>query len=266
MAQMPDPNRLLAWLHQRQIKGRHRLHQLLASSAGTSPLICAETRYGARLLLNPYEYVDSFILRYGFYESEVFEALKPYLSQASTFWDIGSNTGLHGVSAKVCFPELNVVCVEPVPALSARILDSARLNQAGITLVAAALGAHSGSAWINVTPGNLGMSHVAQERGSSGSPALMAAVLSGDELIASGQVPAPDVIKIDTEGSEEAALTGLARALRSVKAIAFEAGADVLTDPHHAIRRHLDPHGFRYRQLVRNEPTDHNLENFIAER
>ena len=79
MARMSSLNRVLAWLHQKQIKGRHRLHNVLARSAGTSPLIVAETKFGSRMLLNPYQYVDGFILRYGFYESEVFEMLQPYL-------------------------------------------------------------------------------------------------------------------------------------------------------------------------------------------
>lgn len=262
---MSSLNRALTWLHRRQVRGRHRLHALVANAVATPPLVCADTRYGAKLLLNPYEYVDSLILRYGFYESEVFEALRPHLSAGGVFWDIGSNTGLHGVCAKVRFSELEVVCFEPVPLLANRIMENARLNSVSVTVFASALGSASGSAWVTVTPGNLGMSHIADQRAGSG-PSLLTAIQSADSLIASGRIPAPTIVKIDTEGSEQAIFSGMTTGLKSVRAIAFEAGSDVLESPDHPIRRLLDPLGFRYRLLVREEPTAHNLENFIAER
>ena len=48
--------------------------------------------------------------------------------------------------------------------------------------------------------------------------------MRGDEVVDSGQIPAPNVIKIDTEGAEAKVLEGLRKTLAesSVRAIVFE--------------------------------------------
>jgi FkbM family methyltransferase len=262
---MTPLSRIWNWMHRRQIRGRHRINSLVAGFTGAPPLVRAKTKYGATLLLNPYEYVDSFILRHGFYESEVFEALRPHLMKGGAFWDIGSNTGLHGISAKVCFPDVDVSCFEPVPLLANRIVEHAKLNNVSVAVYAGPLGTDSRPTWITMTPGNLGMSHVDSVRDRT-VPSILTTTQTGDALVQGMHLTSPSVVKIDAEGAEQAILGGMANCLGTVKAIAFEAGVDVLADKTHPIRLALDPLGFHYRQLTRAEPTAHNLENFIAER
>ena len=58
-----------------EVRGFHRAMRLL-SACGRDRLLIAPSRYGARLRLDPGEYVDNCILRHGYYESEVFDALR----------------------------------------------------------------------------------------------------------------------------------------------------------------------------------------------
>ncbi len=260
-------NPMLTWMHRCGLRGRNRLHQLLSRSLGAWPLLTVQTKYGPKLLVNPHEYVDSYIIRYGFYESEVFEALKPFFTGGGVFWDIGSNTGIHGLSAKFLYPQLDVVCFEPVPVLADRILAGARLNHLSITLCATALSDAPGAAWMDVTPGNLGMSQVVDNRAADG-PALLSATATADALVSSGRIPAPNFIKIDVEGSELRVLQGMSSILAggSVKAIAIEAGPDFLHTTEHPYRRILDAAGFQFTRLNRAEPTEHNLDNYLGVR
>jgi FkbM family methyltransferase len=254
-------------MHRRELRGRNRLHKLLSQTFGHWPLLSVESKYGPQLLVSPHEYVDSFIVRWGFYESEVFEALSPYCEAGGVYWDIGSNTGQHGISAKFRFPQLDVVCFEPVPALAARILECARLNGIELTVCPVALSNASGTTWMEVTSGNLGMSHVSETRSTRG-PALLSPTQTADSLVASGQLRPPNIIKIDVEGSEVSVFEGMTAIFASgtVRAIALEASPDFLESAAHPCRRILDAAGFTFRRLTRTEPTEHNLENFLGVR
>jgi len=240
---------------------------MMSRALGPWPLLEVGSTYGPRLLVSPHEYVDSYILRWGFYESEVFEALSPFCESGGVYWDIGSNTGQHGVSAKFRFRHLEVVCFEPVPALAARILDCVRLNGIDVTVCPVALSNAAGAAWMEVTAGNLGMSHVSDVRSTRG-PALLSPTVTADALVAAGLLRPPSIIKLDVEGSEVRVLEGMTSILAggTVRAIALEASPDFLNNPEHPCRKILDGAGFTYRQLTRAEPTEHNLENFLAVR
>jgi hypothetical protein len=92
----------------------------------------------------------------------------------------------------------------------------------------------------------------------------MVAVDVGDALIASGQVPAPTLIKLDVEGHEAAVLRGLSAALADprCKLVVFE---DHVTEDSE-VKRFLRTHGFIMEPLVRRERSAHALANFSASR
>ena len=75
---------------------------------------------------------------------------------------------------------------------------------------------------------------------------ILVGASTGDELIESGKLPAPDLIKIDVEGFEIEVLTGLERHLRASQnvAVVFE----------HCLYR------FRERQMSLDAPTKYLAE------
>lgn len=92
--------------------------------------------------------------------------------------------------------------------------------------------------------------------------------MRGDALCADHGYKVPKVIKIDVEGAELRVLKGLEKVLSSptCRRVVFEAGVEVMdeADPIHKL---LAGHGFaKPRQLKRNEKTEHDLENFVADK
>ncbi|PWK72912.1 hypothetical protein LX99_04242 [Mucilaginibacter oryzae] len=67
-------DRALTYLNRYGIRGKDRLFGLL-SKLGFRSLLVFNAKYGISLNLDPYEYIDSVILKEDFYESEVTEAI-----------------------------------------------------------------------------------------------------------------------------------------------------------------------------------------------
>ena len=255
-------DRLLAAGLRGNFRGAHRARRLLRPD-----LMTARTRYGDLLRLDPSEYVDGFILRHGFYESEVFEAVRDRLKPGDVFWDVGSNVGQHAVTVASQCPGAGVFAFEPLVRLCQRISAGAALNGVTVGVVPVALSDRQGPATLHVQPGNLGMSSL-YERRDRNAGRTVCYETTGDLCVESGVVPAPAAIKIDVEGHEAAVLRGLAATIASgiVRTIVFESGPDAAADAAHPIGGPLRAAGFRLERLGRNEPSAHDLENFLAAR
>ncbi|MEO8204543.1 MAG: hypothetical protein ABI615_00075 [Chthoniobacterales bacterium] len=116
-------DRLLATFHRRGWRGFHPLYRFAGK-----PSIFIRTIYGSIMGLHPIDYIDGIVLREGYYESEVFEALLPYLRKGAVFWDIGANFGLHSLTAKHCAPDLIVHAFEPNITIFQRITANIAAN------------------------------------------------------------------------------------------------------------------------------------------
>jgi len=79
--------------------------------------------HGLIFELQPHEYIDAIVLREGYYEPEVIDALRPFLRPGAVFWDVGANIGLHTVTAACLAPGSQVVAFEPNPAVFARLAN-----------------------------------------------------------------------------------------------------------------------------------------------
>jgi FkbM family methyltransferase len=161
---------------------------------------------------------------------------------------------------------MEVVCFEPAPLMANRILENAALNGVSLSLCSFALGDSAGKAWLEVTPGNMGMSHIAN--GRSKETAVLCAVDSGDSLISRGLLNQPTVMKIDVEGHEQVALEGMRGVIKNpaLRAIVFEYYHDIEQHPANPIHSMLVSAGFTLQKLVRQEPTSHPLDNYLAAR
>ena len=259
---VPRPDRWLAWYFRRGWRGF--LVQMRAAKRRTLRQPC---RYGPLFDLDPIEYIDATVLREGYYESEVYEALRPRLHARAVLWDIGANFGQHAVTAAALHPGLPVCAFEPNPAAAARLRAHAALNRVAVHVEEVALGDRSGTARLHVNAtGNSGMSTL---NDPAVGPSVEVAIERGDRLVDRGLLPPPTVVKLDVEGAEAAVLRGFGELLAApaLEAVVFEADARAAPDPDCcAAATLLRDAGFRLRPLTRREATSHLLANFVAER
>jgi len=157
-------------------------------------------------------------------------------------YDIGANVGFYTLLASaLAGPRGRVVAFEPLP----RNLEFLRAHVAmnGMTNVvirSVALADHPGTRPFDDTPGP-SEAHLA----ARGSLTVECATL--DALVAKGEIPPPDVIKMDVEGAELLVLRGGEATIRTHKPTLFV--ATHAADVHAACVAWLEQAGFRLDNL-----------------
>lgn len=125
--------------------------------------------------------------------------------QPKVIWDIGANIGSASVYLAERFPQAQIHAFEPVPENFALV----EKNVAGLTVMPhnLAIGAQDGEIEITASdyPLNFG-GFSFHYSGSVAAPVAKVRMARPDTLIAQG-IPAPDLIKVDTEGAEWDILT-----------------------------------------------------------
>ena len=111
------------------------------------------------IALDPYDYIDSFIVKRGYYEREVFDALVGQLLVPSGIvWDVGANLGIHSLSLAKLYPRLSVVCFEPNPSLVEILRWQSDVNRLqAVSIISVALSDKEGDSWLHLYPGNAGI-------------------------------------------------------------------------------------------------------------
>jgi FkbM family methyltransferase len=139
------------------------------------------------------------------------DALQREVKPGATFFDIGANVGFVTIlAARLVGPAGRVVAFEPVPENVAAIRENVALN--GIDWVEVrqtAVGRSSGSASFIVSDVSA-FSRLASVSVPTGArESIEVAVSAIDELMSAGELPVPDVVKIDIEGAELEAIAGM---------------------------------------------------------
>jgi FkbM family methyltransferase len=213
-----------------RFRGAARLRSLAKGAAPVS-LGWGKSQDGLLLSLDPDAYIDRFILRNGYYEREVLKAILDNLLPKGVFWDVGANIGLHALTVKLLRPDATVVGFEPAPFALARFVMNAQLNKLDISAFSSALGGEPGYSRMSVAlRGNSGLSSLNPWPGIDYDGAIECRVDRADDLVSSGFVPSPSVIKIDVEGFEFHVLKGASNVLAGseLRAVIFESdGADL---------------------------------------
>lgn len=262
-------DRLFLTYRRRGWRGFHFVRRLWCR-AGGSPYVRIRTRYGSVMEVLPVGYIENFLLRHGYYEAEVFEALSPFLGEGAVFWDVGSNLGLHAVTAKTVFPATVIHAFEPVPELAARVRANAALNGGGVAVHGEALASRSGDAVLHLPRG--GTSGRASLHALADVPdadQINARCVRADDLVVTGSIEAPTVVKIDVEGAEAEVLEGFGALLSDgrLRAVVFEGAPGLAAlETRDPVGSRLCAAGFRLEKLERREPTHHGLENYLARR
>jgi FkbM family methyltransferase len=211
-----------------RLRGRERLWRAVRGCL--DGYLRARNKYGVRFALDPHDYVDAFVLREGFYENEVFDAIREAMTPGDVFWDVGANAGHHAITLAHLVPAAQVVAFEPSPREIGRIVRSMRLaGVARFEILPFALSDETRMASFHLCANNAGRNSLETWGGEDGYQRTLAQCVLGDDVVGQGY-PTPAVIKIDVEGAELKVLKGMPRILASgtCRRVVFEAGREVL--------------------------------------
>ena len=151
-------DRVVSFWCRRGWRGFNTVRRALLRGAG-GPDIRYRTRHGACFLLSGSAYIDTLVLREGYYESEVLDTLLTTLPRDGVLWDVGANFGLHAVTLACLRPDARVVAFEPNPRELERLRAHCAANAAAVTVSALALSDAPGRMTLHLgPPGNSGMS------------------------------------------------------------------------------------------------------------
>ncbi len=148
---------------------------------------------------------------YGGWEQAVFELLDKVIKKGQTVYDLGANYGLYSLlMARKTGMQGSVFAFEPVPSIMENAKKNRDLNKFNqITIVNKAISNYCGKTEF-IIGHHEGAGHLSTAgRGAPGESLSRIEVETTtiDDFVAEGHPP-PDLIKIDIEGAESAALEG----------------------------------------------------------
>jgi FkbM family methyltransferase len=134
-------------------------------------------------------------------------ALIPHFREARSVWDVGAYAGVYSMLACAVNPDLKVLAFEPVPRHASWLRANIAANrwEDRITVIDAAVSDHHGAVELTVVDDDITASGLGVAREGS---VIQVAAVRLDEF-----EQTPDVIKIDIEGHEVAALSTVAEML-----------------------------------------------------
>lgn len=208
-----------------RLPGRTRAANLLIGLLGDGPALVTG-RYGIRYRLPSLaEPIARGIVADGLYEGATHAAICRHLPASGVFLDIGANIGAIALPVARAKPDASVYAIEASPSIYATLEFNRSLNcQRNLQLRRYFVGRHDNATtdFFEAPANKFGMGSAGPQFGVD--PKTLP-VVSIDALITRGEIARPDVIKLDIEGSELAALQGceelLTRSDRPV-AVIFE--------------------------------------------
>lgn len=152
----------------------------------------------------------------GSYEAEKQRLFADAVCAGAVVYDIGANVGFYTLlAAKLVGEHGRVISFEPLPRNLELLRRHVSLNRfENVQIVDAAVSRESGEASFDDSPG-------ASMGALSDAGRLRVRLVSIDELLERGDTPAPDLIKIDVEGGEDAVLEGATEMLSSRRPTIF---------------------------------------------
>ncbi|MFJ3249091.1 FkbM family methyltransferase [Streptomyces sp. NPDC086782] len=170
----------------------------------------ARTRDGAVFPVKTSDVIQRYLYLFGVWEPHLTAFITSRLQPGDTFIDVGANIGYYSVLAsRLVGPAGHVVAIEPCPAFHRALTDNASLNGCrNVRTVQAAV--HDSTDRLTFyleTSTNLGGTTTVRPRAVESSFEADAAPLY--QLVISDEFETARLIKIDVEGGEAAAVSGL---------------------------------------------------------
>jgi FkbM family methyltransferase len=156
------------------------------------------------------------------YEAKFAKAVDQAVHPGDVVWDIGANLGLYTkVFLELTGPEGKVIAFEPAPACFAAMQETF-MNISNVQLMNMAMGNEAGTVDMELALEADAPTHSLVSAASDETVAVT--IARGDDIVAEGHAPVPNVIKIDVEGFEQEVLLGMAKLLgnTSVREILLE--------------------------------------------
>jgi len=190
----------------------------------------------------------------------------------TTIFDVGANVGDYSLLVRKYCPEAKIYCFEPVSSTVNELREKLR-NLNDVTIVNKGLSDVSNKISINIYEHSVHAS-IYQIKGTQSKSAKEEEieVMCGDVFMESMRIDSVDLLKLDVEGSEMAALRGFGRALsqRKIRLIQFEYGyinittKDLLLDFHEYLGKHGYIIGKIYPKMVEFRSYSYKHEDFIG--
>jgi FkbM family methyltransferase len=187
------------------------------------------------------------------WEKETVEVFLGLLRRARSFLDVGANCGIYPLLACAVNRTIEVVAVEPVPAVFAALENNVRFNNltSRVGLLRAAISDQEGMVPFHESEDpTMGSLDVGGYRGKAGKVIEVRATTL--DLIADGMSIPPDLIKIDVEGFEDKVLSGAHRTLAVHRPkLIVEANPD---GPYRRLTQILSEHSYEFFHLTEAGP------------
>jgi FkbM family methyltransferase len=159
----------------------------------------------------PISHAHAGALASGNLESSVQEALVRHLGPGDVVYDIGANLGFFSlVAARLVGPEGRVLAFEPAPENAEAIRRNAELNLISqVMVIPRAVSSRAGTARLQIVDDQSWSRLEEFGRHPDTERVLEVETVTIDELVGSGELPPPALVKIDVEGAEVAVLEGM---------------------------------------------------------
>lgn len=165
----------------------------------------------------------SFVLQRQFYffgtyylERANLDCWQTYSRNAKVIFDVGANLGIYSLTSAAISPKTKIFSFEPTPSLVEHLRQTIATNRlTQIEVIQNAVSRSSGTAALNffggTEAGNEGMNFVTQK--ARGPDAISIDTISLDDFCDQRGINQIDLLKIDIQGNEPAALEGACRLL-----------------------------------------------------
>jgi FkbM family methyltransferase len=244
--------------------GKYIFWRWFRNRMGYTPFVIP---YGVRgwITIDERQYIQRNILQHGYYELEVWEALKPFIQQGSIIWDIGANIGSFAIRALQNEQIREIHCFEPQTEIAARLQHNININQGNAVVHQIALSdaCETRKLYLGL-PQSTGLASFQRD---SGYGTIELQCCSIDAMVEQQNLALPNLLKIDVEGWEESVLRGAGNLLKQEPpcAIVFEAN----TDNHGKILNQslvefLTDYGYIIEHIPRPTGEIRTVENFLA--
>jgi FkbM family methyltransferase len=160
-------------------------------------------------------------LNFRSYERKDFEMLRRLVPRGATFFDVGANIGWYSLHVAAADPAVTVYAFEPVPSSFGWLRAGVELNGLrNVEPVAMAVSDRTGDVVLYVDEAIAGAASAAPSTDGEGLRAVRCRSTRLDDFARERNV-APDVVKLDIEGGELAALRGAPHILATHRPIVF---------------------------------------------
>lgn len=148
----------------------------------------------------------------GTYEGSKARVLARAVSAGMTVWDVGANAGYYTILfSRLVGREGRVLAFEPFAENVRNLLDHVTWNgAANVQLLQAAVADRTGMAGFQIAPESNRMGRLSPSNRS-----YLIPTISFDQCVETEGLPPPDLVKLDVEGGEVAALRGAVGLLRA---------------------------------------------------